>query len=217
MGIYMLKPRFQRALGGVEERLIAWRVPADWLTGAAVAASALAASIHVAGWAAHSPALWLIPPLALVRLSLNALDGQVARRTGTARPWGAVLNELGDRLADVLFLAPLALVGGVPFALALAAVCAMLLASLSGVLAASLGLGRLTLGVFAKADRMIALAGLYAVALAVGAGWPLTVLFWAVLVGGLVTLGQRLAWLRRATSCHCEEDGRGAGAVLRPR
>lgn len=199
MGIYIVKPRFQQALHGVEDLLVARRVKADWLTAAAVAAAALAAIIHLTGWAQHAPALWLIPPLALIRLALNALDGQVARRTGTARPWGAVLNEMGDRAADVLFLAPIALVGGVPAALGLAALCAMLLSSLSGVLAASLGLGRLTLGVFAKADRMLALAALYPLALIAGASWPLVVLFCAILVGSLVTLAQRLAWLRRAT------------------
>ncbi len=199
MGIYVIKPQFQRVLHGIETQLIAWHVKADWLTGAAVGAGVLAAAIHATGWTQGSPALWLIPPLALVRLSLNALDGQVARHTGTARPWGAVLNEMGDRLADVLFLAPLALVGGIPAALGLTALCAMLLASLSGVLAASLGFPRLTLGVFAKADRMIALAGLYTLALIVGGSWPLVILFWALLVGSLATLAQRLAWLRRAT------------------
>ncbi|MFN8473788.1 MAG: CDP-alcohol phosphatidyltransferase family protein [Anaerolineae bacterium] len=200
MGIYVIKPQFQRVLHGIEVQLVAWHIKADWLTGAAVGAGALAAIIHLTGWAQNSPALWLIPPLALIRLSLNALDGQVARRSGTARPWGAVLNEMGDRLADVLFLVPIALVGGIPAALGLTALCAMLLSSLSGVLAASLGFPRLTLGVFAKADRMLALAGLYALALIVGASWPLVVLFWAILIGSLVTLAQRLAWLHRETS-----------------
>ncbi|MFN8499264.1 MAG: CDP-alcohol phosphatidyltransferase family protein [Anaerolineae bacterium] len=199
MGIYIAKPRFQAALRGVEDLLVARHVKADWLTAAAVGAAALAAIIHLTGWAGQALALWLIPPLALIRLGLNALDGQVARRTGTARPWGAVLNEMGDRAADVLFLAPIALVGGVPAAIGLTALCAMLLSSLCGVLAASLGLGRLTLGVFAKADRMLALAALYPLALIAGASWPLLVLFWAILVGALVTLAQRLAWLRRAT------------------
>ncbi|MFN8483339.1 MAG: CDP-alcohol phosphatidyltransferase family protein [Anaerolineae bacterium] len=204
MGIYAIKPQFQKALGGIEDRLVAWHIKADWLTGVAVGAAALAAVIHLVGWPQHAAALWLIPPLALIRLSLNALDGQVARRSGTARPWGAVLNEMGDRLADVLFLAPIALVGGVPAALGLTALCAMLLGSLSGVLAASLGFGRLTLGVFAKADRMLALAALYVVALVLGASWPLAVLFWAILVGSLVTLAQRLAWLHREIDSHCE-------------
>lgn len=199
MSLYTLKPRFQTALGGVETRLVERGVKADWLTLGAVGVAATAATLHSLGWEAQRPALWLIPPLAVVRLALNALDGQVARRSGTARPWGTVLNEVGDRLGDLLFLVPLALVGPVDARLGLLALCLMLLTSLVGVLAASLGASRLTSGVLAKADRMVALAVLYALALALGATWPLTALFWLILVGSLVTLIQRLARLRVVT------------------
>lgn len=203
MSLYTLKPRFQRALGGVEGQLVAWGVPADGLTASAVGAAGLAAALHTLGWDARWPGLWLVPVLALARLTLNALDGQVARLSGTARPWGLVLNEVGDRAADLVFLAPLALVGPVSPRLGLAALCLMLLSSLVGLLGAVLGAGRLTLGAFAKADRMVALAVLYGLALALDAAWPLTALFVLVLVGSLVTLAQRLAWLRAA--CRVEE------------
>lgn len=206
MSLYTLKPRFQTALGGIEVALVERGVKADWLTASAVAAAAAAATLHSLGWNAQWPALWLVPPLALARLTLNALDGQVARRSGTARPWGTVLNELGDRLGDLLFLAPLALVGPVDARLGLVALCLMLLTSLVGVLATSLGAPRLTSGVFAKADRMVALAVLYALALALVASWPLTLLFWLILVGSMITLAQRVARLRVVTG---ESQGRG--------
>ncbi len=199
MSLYTLKPRFQTALGSIEMRLVARGVKADWLTASAVTAAAIAATLHSLGWVAQWPVLWLIPPLALLRLTLNALDGQVARRSGTARPWGAVLNELGDRLSDLLFLAPLALVGPVEPRLGLVALCAMLMTSLVGVLASSLGAPRLTSGVFAKADRMVALAILYALALGMAASWPLTLLFWLILLGSMVSLAQRVARLHGVT------------------
>lgn len=199
MSLYTLKPRFQTVLSGIEIYLVERGVRADWLTASAVAAAATAAILHSLGWGDQWSALWLIPPLALLRLTLNALDGQVARRSGSARPWGAALNELGDRLGDLLFLAPLALVGPVDPRLGLAALCAMLLTSLTGVLAASLGAPRLTTGVFAKADRMVALALLYTLALALAASWPLTLLFWLILVGSMITLAQRIARLRVVT------------------
>lgn len=199
MSLYALKPRFQTALGGIEAHLVERGIKADWLTASAVAAAAIAAALHSLGWGDQWLALWLIPPLALIRLTLNALDGQVARRSGTARPWGTVLNELGDRLGDLLFLAPLAVVGPVDSRLGLVALCAMLLASLTGVLAAALGAPRLTSGVFAKADRMVALALLYALALTLANGWPLTLLFWLILGGSIITLAQRVARLRVVT------------------
>lgn len=200
MSLYSLKPRFQHALQGVEIGLVRRGVSADALTGLAVGAAGLAAALHTLGWGAGWPALWLVPPLALLRLTLNALDGQVARRSGTARPWGVVLNELGDRLADLLFLAPLALAGPVDPRLGLAALGAMLLGSLTGVLGQALTGRRLTLGVFAKADRMVALALLYALALALGVAWPLDALVWLILLGSTVTLAQRIGHLRRQLS-----------------
>lgn len=199
MSLYILKPRFQMALSGVETRLVERGVHADWLTVGAVAAAGLGAALHCLGWTNGSPVLGLMPVLALVRLALNALDGQVARRSGTARPWGAILNELGDRVSDVLLLAPLALVGPVAPRLGLVALTVMLLASLAGVLAQAIGAARLTTGVFAKADRMVALALLYTLALVTGASWPLTALFGMILVGSLVTLAQRLTRLHALT------------------
>ncbi|MBZ4166385.1 hypothetical protein JYG49_24430, partial [Escherichia fergusonii] len=52
--------------------------------------------------------LWLLcstPITAIGRLMLNALDGMVAKDTGVARPWGEVLNEFCDRLADLTIFA----------------------------------------------------------------------------------------------------------------
>jgi CDP-diacylglycerol---glycerol-3-phosphate 3-phosphatidyltransferase len=195
MSLYSAKPRFQVALRGVEVQLVAWGVHADWLTGAAVGVAAAAAGLHMVGWEHEWAALWAVPVLALVRLALNALDGQVARRAGTARPWGAVLNEMGDRLADLFFLAPLALVGPVDARLGLAALTLMLLSSLIGVLGQAVVGTRLTVGVFAKADRMVALALLYGLALTLNASWPLTALFWLIVVGSTLSLAQRLTRL----------------------
>src|SRR4051812_50059257 len=95
-GIYLLKPTFQRSLGGIERWLIARRVHPDWLTGAA-----LVLSIGGGGCLYFAPErLWLlalVPIVALVRTALNALDGLVARETGLARAWGGGLDEPSDR------------------------------------------------------------------------------------------------------------------------
>ncbi len=133
-----------------------------------------------------------MPFLAAARLILNLLDGMVARRTGTSRPMGEVWNEVGDRLGDVLFIGALAFVPAVGPALALGAALAAVLASFVGLAARAAGGRRLYGGVLSKPGRMIVLAVAAPLALLVGdrGSSPLGAVI--LLVGGVVTLLQRL-------------------------
>jgi CDP-diacylglycerol--glycerol-3-phosphate 3-phosphatidyltransferase len=142
-------------------------------------------------------ALLLVPVLAAVRLVLNLIDGQVARHTGTTHPWGEMLNELGDRIADVLFIGGLAFVPEVGPLLALAAVVAALLASYAGVVSRATGAPRGYGGVMSKPGRMIVLAVAAPLAFILAQDWPLTVAAWLILAGSLITLAQRLRTARR--------------------
>src|SRR5205823_6487632 len=94
-GLYAIKPRLQQVLDGPAELLVRRGIHPDVVTYSGVACGVLGGTALLAG------ALWLVPLLALARLTFNALDGMVAVRSGLARPWGKVLNEFCDRLADV--------------------------------------------------------------------------------------------------------------------
>lgn len=190
MGIYTVKPRFQSALAGIADRLTDCQVRADTLTAAGVATSALGAAALTASTV--DPRWLLVVPLAAIaRLSLNALDGMVAQRSGTARPWGLVLNELGDRTSDLLLLFGLGAAAGQPLAGALVASLA-LFASQVGVLGLAAGGRREYGGLMGKADRMVVLAlGAGAAALTAQRAWLEIAL--AVIAAGLVlTIGSRL-------------------------
>ena len=52
--------------------------------------------------------LLLLPVWMLVRMALNALDGMMAREMEMATAAGAVLNEVGDVLSDLVLYVPLA-------------------------------------------------------------------------------------------------------------
>lgn len=187
-GLYAIKPWFVRRLRGVEDVLVSLRVSADALTWGAVVTAAFAAGAVAAG--AHSPLLWLaVAPLALARIALNALDGSVARRTGTARPSGALLNESCDRIADALFLAPLALI--VHPALAFGALAATVLASFAGVLSQALTGVRDYGGPMGKADRMLVIGIASLIAPAVPRAWTFAAT--TIALGALVTAAARVA------------------------
>ena len=193
MGIYAIKPRFQRSLGGAEDWLVARRVHPDVLTVAALLLSLVGGGLlYAAAWA---PGLLLLLPLvALGRTALNALDGLVAKRTGLARPWGEVLNESCDRLADVALFGGLALAPTADGRLGAATLVAVLLGSYLGVLSKAAGAPRQYAGVMGKADRMLYLALAAPVAGLAGRPEWLNAYLALVLVGALATIAQR--WRR---------------------
>jgi CDP-diacylglycerol--glycerol-3-phosphate 3-phosphatidyltransferase len=189
-GIYLLKPAFQRSLGGIERWLIARRVHPDWLTGAALVLS-IGGGVCLYLAPGQPWLLALVPVVAIVRTALNALDGLVARETGLARPWGEVLNELSDRVADVALFGGLALAGPANLVLGLGAIVAMLLSSYLAILSKAAGGRRQYLGPMGKADRMVLLVVGAVCALFLPLGWVYGGILWIVLVGCLYTLFRR--------------------------
>ena len=155
-GMYAVKPAFQRSLGGIERWLVARRVHPDWLT-------YLALLLSIGGGAClflapDRPWLLLAVPLVtVVRTALNALDGLVARELGLARPWGEVLNEFCDRLADLALIGGLALAHPSSTELGIAVVVLMLLGSYLAILSKAAGGRRQYVGPMGKADRMVVL------------------------------------------------------------
>ena len=101
-GLYALKPWYTRQLGSALRAAVRRGTSPDIFTALGVLSAAGAAVAIALGW-------W---PLALVllagRLAGANLDGAVARARGVSRPWGFVLNEIGDRGSDLLMFAGLA-------------------------------------------------------------------------------------------------------------
>lgn len=196
-GWYRVKPAAQRALRPLVDACVSRGVRADQVTLAAIPVAALG-GLCLALSDSVAPLLLAVPILATARLVLNLVDGQVARRTGTTHPMGEVLNEVGDRLSDILFVGGLAFVAAVGPLLAASAVIASVLASYAGIAARAVGLPRQYGGVMSKPARMLVLAVAAPLAFALDAAWPLQVGAWLILAGALVTLVQRLLATRAA-------------------
>jgi CDP-diacylglycerol--glycerol-3-phosphate 3-phosphatidyltransferase len=190
-GLYAAKPAFRRRLAAAADWLAARGVHPDAVTAGGVAA-AFGGALALAASGTDARLALLVPAAAGARITLNALDGMVAERRGLARPWGKVLNELADRVADLALLGALVLVPGASAGLVAAAVVAALLSSHVGVLAEAAGGRRLYGGPMGKADRMLWLALAAAATAVTGDHAPLRVLPVVLLVGGLATLATRL-------------------------
>ena len=135
---------------------------ADWISYSSIAVSAAAG---VCFWkAAAWP--WLLiggPLLCYLRLWLNMLDGMVALATGSASRRGEILNDLPDRISDILIFVGAARSGLAKPDLGYAAAIFALLTAYVGVLGQAVGTRRQYGGIMSKPWRMVVLhAGAWA-------------------------------------------------------
>jgi len=181
-GLYSFKSWYAVRLAPVRRGLVAANVPPAAITmmgivfgGGAGAALALLRPGPAAGAA--------VAVLLAARLACANLDG------GRATPLGSVLNEAGDRAAELAALA--GCLAFAPAALVLAAALAATLPSWVALAGAAAGLGRIQGGPVGKTERCLLLALLAAI------GFP--VVFLGVLaVGSAVTALVRILRLARA-------------------
>jgi CDP-diacylglycerol--glycerol-3-phosphate 3-phosphatidyltransferase len=102
LGLYALKPWYTRRLTPIIDIAVARKISPDLFTLAGVVAGGAAGVAIAFGW-------WPLVALFLaLRLAGANLDGAVARAAGVSRPWGFVVNEVGDRTSDLLAFAGLA-------------------------------------------------------------------------------------------------------------
>jgi CDP-diacylglycerol--glycerol-3-phosphate 3-phosphatidyltransferase len=181
-GLYTWKPWYAARLGPIRRSLLRRRVPPDAVTIAGVgfggAAGAAIGTLPPGPFAAL-----VVAALLAARLGCANLDGGLARESGRVTRRGAVVNELGDRaaelaaLAGVLALAPAGLV-----AVAALVASAPSWVSLAG---AAAGAPRLQGGPVGKTERCVVLVAIAAT----GCGGPLLV---ALAAGSALTALVRL-------------------------
>jgi Phosphatidylglycerophosphate synthase len=187
--LYAGKKGLVARLDPLVERLARAGVSPDAVTLAAVPVAIVAGVLLL--YSTSAPAVLLaIPVLAGLRLVLNLLDGALARRTGRSHPRGELLNELGDRLADIAFLAPVALLPGASPVIVLLGVIGAILASYVGITTRAAGGERIYRGILSKPGRMLLVSVAAVGYLFVGdAAWT-----W---FGPLLLLGTSLTLLER--------------------
>jgi archaetidylinositol phosphate synthase len=173
-------------------------IPPDVLSAAGLLALAGAwAAVAGPGW----PALSVL--LILVGGVLDGLDGAVALMTGRARPLGAVIDSVADRLGDLLLGACL-LALGAPVPWVLAAVALLMLLEYLRARAQSVGMPGVGAVTVAERPTRLILVGVAACGSAVfPAGVPIVGWGWAFMIAviwtgvGVVGVGQLVRGVRR--------------------
>ena len=176
---YQLKSRFQSLLRPLAVWLYQHHVTANQVTIAACFISVVL-GVLAAIFPERNYLFLLISFGCLLRMAANALDGMLAREYGQASPLGAVLNELGDLIADVALYLPFALIAGSQPWLVVAIVLLAMLSEFTGLLGVALGNERCNDGPMAKSDRALVF-GIVGLLVGCGVGVaPYINLLWAL-------------------------------------
>lgn len=198
---------FRKTAQSAVRLCVRWEIHPDTISYLSIVAAAGAALCF---WRAKAyPALLIAgPAFCYLRLWFNMLDGMVALASGKASWRGEILNDLPDRISDVLIFIGVAHSGlNAPLGGYLTAIFA-LLASYVGMLGQAVGVHREFSGIMSKPWRMVALhIGAWTTLAFLWwsdgriqyAGW--TVLDWThliIILGCVQTIWVRLARIMRA-------------------
>jgi CDP-diacylglycerol--glycerol-3-phosphate 3-phosphatidyltransferase len=204
-GLYALKPWFTDRLTPILNAAVAHHVSPDVFTAAGVVAAG-AAGVSIAF------GCWPLAVLFLVlRLAGANLDGAVARARGVSRPWGFVLNEIGDRTSDLLTFAGLAVFAARlhgpgldwlswPVLQVLAAALAATLPTFASLAAAAAGAQRRNGGPLGKTERCLFVALMTAFPIL------MPILLTQIVNGSLITTVLRLRCARRELAAGQEQE-----------
>jgi CDP-diacylglycerol---glycerol-3-phosphate 3-phosphatidyltransferase len=149
--VYQLKPAFQGLLRPAVNWLARIGVTANQVTIAALLLSLTTGQVIARTHGGQ--ALLLLPAVLFLRMALNAMDGMLAREHHQKSALGAILNELGDAIADVGLYLPLAVVPAFDPWLVVAVVILSVLSEMTGVIGVQIGASRRYDGPLGKSDR----------------------------------------------------------------
>lgn len=198
---------FRRTARGATSRCVRVGIPADLISYSSIAFAALAA---LSFWQAGAYPLLLVvaPFFCFLRLWCNMLDGMVALAAGKASRRGEIINDLPDRISDVIIFVGAAHSGWMHPDFGYGAAIMSLGTAYVGVLGQAVGVQREFGGWMSKPWRMVVLAlgawlsyGFFRSQNETVTLFDLTILDWAcalVVAGCLQTSAQRLIRIFRA-------------------
>lgn len=153
ISVYQLKSKFQSILRPMTGSLAKAGITANQVTISAFILSLLTGEI-IFLFAPKSTLVFLVLPLTLfIRMALNAIDGMLAREFNQKSNLGAILNELGDVLSDIVIYIPFLYVCSVNVLLIMAIALLAVISEMCGIMGIQIGASRRYDGPMGKSDR----------------------------------------------------------------
>ncbi|WP_442796691.1 CDP-alcohol phosphatidyltransferase family protein [Pantoea vagans] len=158
MTLYDIKPKFQDLLRPLVRVLFTRGVTANQVT---ISAAIFSIILSIILMLFPDPRLYILLPIFLfIRMALNAIDGMLAREFNQKSQLGAILNEVGDIIADAALYLAFAFLTGVSLWLVFLVVLLSWLTEFCGVIAQTLTANRNYRGPMGKSDRAFFLGAL---------------------------------------------------------
>ncbi|HCR1076846.1 TPA: CDP-alcohol phosphatidyltransferase family protein [Enterobacter cloacae] len=158
MTLYDIKPKFQDLLRPLTRDMYSSGFTANQVTIFAVFASIVIGLILI--FFAQPSFFILLPVFLFIRMALNAIDGMLAREFNQQSQLGAILNEVGDIIADAALYLAFAFLTGVSSWMVVLVVLLSWLTEFCGVIAQTLTGIRNYRGPMGKSDRAFVLGAL---------------------------------------------------------
>jgi len=158
MTLYDIKPKFQNMLRPLTKAIYSQGITANQVTAfAAIASIVLGLTLIFL----PEPRLFILMPVFLfIRMALNAIDGMLAREFNQKSQLGAILNEVGDIIADAALYLAFAFLTGVSPWLVVLVVLLSWLTEFCGIITQTLTGSRNYRGPMGKSDRALILGAL---------------------------------------------------------
>ncbi len=155
ISFYKIKPKFQQLVKPLLNMFYKAGFTANGITWMAIL---LSFTIGTLFWFfPNGHMLWIFPIALLLRMTLNALDGMMAKTYNMTSEAGEILNELGDVVSDAALYFPLVKLAGVNFRWVLLFIFLSMLNEYIGVLTKAATGTRRYDGPMGKSDRAFVL------------------------------------------------------------
>lgn len=161
ISVYQLKSKFQSILRPLTGALAKVGVTANQVTISAFIMSLLTGIVIYLLAPKSSLVFLALPMILFIRMALNAIDGMLAREFNQKSNLGAILNELGDVLSDIVIYVPFLYVCSVNEILIMIIALLATISEMCGIMGIQIGASRRYDGPMGKSDRAF-IFGLFA-------------------------------------------------------
>ena len=153
ISVYQLKSKFSDILRPLVNSMVKIGITANMVTISAFILS-IAVGVFIYFYAPKCAcAYWALPVALFIRMALNNIDGVIAREHNQKSNIGAIYNELGDILSDIVIYVPLLIVCGCSFKLIFMFTILTIISETVGIMGIQIGASRHYDGPMGKSDR----------------------------------------------------------------
>ena len=153
ISVYQLKSKFSDILRPTVNFMVKIGITANMVTISAFVLSVVTGLIVYYYVPKSNFALWILPVSLFIRMALNNIDGVIAREHNQKSNIGAIYNELGDILSDIVIYVPLLYVMHCNFWLIFLFTVLIIISETVGIMGVQINASRHYEGPMGKSDR----------------------------------------------------------------